>query len=64
MFSKLNKHGSPVYAHILDLTLTLLLIPVFSLNAAISLYGASIVGMMYFVAVEISAIVFGIKNRR
>jgi hypothetical protein len=37
---------------------------VFSLNAAISLYGASIVGMMYFVAVEISAIVFGIKNRR
>ncbi|WP_338603754.1 APC family permease [Sulfolobus tengchongensis] len=63
-FSQLNRHGSPVYAHILDLTLTLafLLIPVFSINAALSLYGASIVGMLYFLAVGISAVIFGLRN--
>ncbi|TRM73346.1 amino acid permease, partial [Sulfolobus sp. B5] len=64
IFSKLNKYGSPVYAHTLDLVLTLvlLLVPVFSLNAALALYGASIVGMLYFLAVGIAAIVYGLKN--
>lgn len=64
-FSQLNANGSPVYAHVFDLTLTLLflLIPVFSIDAAVSLYGASIVGMLYFLAVGISAIIFGRKIR-
>ncbi|MCH4815390.1 MAG: APC family permease [Saccharolobus sp.] len=64
-FSQLNAHGSPVYAHLLDITLTLLflLIPVFSIDAAVSLYGASIVGMLYFLAVGISAIIFGQKTK-
>ncbi len=64
IFSKLNKYGSPVYAHTLDLVLTLvlLLVPVFSLNAALALYGASIVGMLYFLAVGIAAIAYGLKN--
>ncbi len=43
-FAEVNRYGSPIYAHALDLTITLvfLLVPVFSLNAALSLYGATI----------------------
>ncbi|WP_338599242.1 APC family permease [Sulfolobus tengchongensis] len=64
-FSQVNKYGSPVYAHALDLTLTLvlLLVPVFSIGAAISLYGATILGSLYFLIVSIAGIVFGIKDR-
>jgi len=64
-FSELNKYGSPVYAHSLDLafTLLLLLIPVFSINAALSLYGATILGSLYFLVVSIAGLVFGIKNK-
>lgn len=63
-FTELNRKGSPVYAHILDLALTLimLLIPVFSINAALALYGATIVAMVYFVFVSIAGIIIGIKG--
>ncbi|MCY0860331.1 MAG: amino acid permease [Sulfolobaceae archaeon] len=63
-FTELNRKGSPVYAHSLDLILTLLLllIPVFSINAALALYGASIVAMLYFVFVSLAGIVIGKKE--
>ncbi|MEM0200012.1 MAG: APC family permease [Saccharolobus sp.] len=64
-FSQLNKYGSPVFAHSLDLflTLLLLLVPVFSINAAISLYGATILGSLYFLVASIAGFVFGIRNK-
>ncbi|NON62369.1 APC family permease [Acidianus sp. RZ1] len=64
-FSQVNRYGSPVYAHILDLviTLSLLLVPVFSVTAAESLYGATILGAIYFFVVSIAGTVFGIKNK-
>lgn len=63
-FAELNKYGSPVYAHSLDLALTLvlLLIPAFSISAALALYGATIVGAAYFFMSSIAGVIFGIKN--
>lgn len=64
-FSQVNSKGSPVYAHLLDLSimLILLLIPVFSTSAATSLYGAIILGALYFLIASIAGAVYGIKNR-
>ncbi|AGJ63468.1 APC family permease [Saccharolobus islandicus] len=64
-FSEVNKHGSPVYAHVFDLSLTLLLllVPAFSIGAALSLYGATILGSLYFLVVSVAGIAFGIKER-
>ncbi|MFP3162586.1 MAG: APC family permease [Acidianus hospitalis] len=64
-FSQVNSKGSPVYAHLLDLSimLILLLIPVFSTSAATSLYGATILGALYFLIASIAGTVYGIKNR-
>ncbi|MEM3271573.1 MAG: amino acid permease, partial [Metallosphaera sp.] len=63
--AQVNKYGSPVYAHILDLTITLLflLVPVFSLNAALSLYGATILGSLYFLIASVAGIFYGLRNR-
>ncbi len=58
-FSEVNKYGSPVYAHLLDLTITLilLLVPVLSVSAASSLYGTTILGAVYlFFGVSAGAI--------
>nr|MCL7344843.1 APC family permease [Candidatus Aramenus sulfurataquae] len=62
--SEVNKYGSPVYAHLLDLivTLGLLAIPVFSTSAAVSLYGATILGALYFAVVSVAGLVYGVKN--
>ncbi len=64
-FSEVNKYGSPVYAHLLDLiiTLSLLSIPAFSTAAATSLYGATILGALYFLIVSVAAIFYGSRNR-
>jgi len=64
-FSEVNKYGSPIYAHLLDLilTLSLLSIPVFSTAAATSLYGATILGALYFLVVSIASIFYGVKNK-
>lgn len=64
-FAQVNKYGSPVYAHLLDLSITLLflLVPVFSTEAAVSLYGATILGALYFFIVSIAGAVYGFKNR-
>ncbi len=64
-FSNVNKNGSPVFAHVLDLGLTLglLLIPVFSLSAALALYGATILGSLYFLIVSIAGVKVGYRDR-
>ncbi|AWR95142.1 APC family permease [Acidianus brierleyi] len=64
-FSEVNSQGSPIYAHLLDLTITLslLLIPVFSLSAAASLYGTTILGASYLLTVMIAASIYGFKNK-
>ncbi len=63
--SQVNSRGSPVYAHLLDLSimLILLLIPVFSTSAATSLYGATILGALYFLIASVAGTVYGIKNK-
>ncbi|MCY0859565.1 MAG: amino acid permease [Sulfolobaceae archaeon] len=63
-FTQLNRNGSPVYAHSLDLALTLilLLIPAFSISAALALYGATIVGAVYFFFSSLTGLAFGLKN--
>ncbi|QIW24667.1 APC family permease [Sulfolobus sp. S-194] len=63
-FTEVNKYGSPVYAHLLDLTITLLLllIPVFSINAAISLYGTTILGAVYLFFGVLAGTLYGFKN--
>ncbi|ABP95660.1 MULTISPECIES: APC family permease [Metallosphaera] len=64
-FAEVNRFGSPVYAHALDLTITLLflLVPVFSLNAALSLYGATILGSIYFLVASTAGAIYGLRNR-
>lgn len=64
-FSQLNSRGAPVYAHLLDLSILLifLLIPVFSTSAAVSLYGAVILGALYFLVSSIAGFAYGVKNR-
>jgi amino acid transporter len=64
-FAEVNRYGSPVYAHVLDLTITLLflLVPVFSLSAALSLYGATILGSLYFLVASVAGAMYGLRNR-
>lgn len=64
-FAEVNKYGAPVYAHVLDLALTLLflLVPVFSTQAAIALYGAIILGALYFFIASIAGAMYGYRNR-
>ncbi|BBD72399.1 amino acid permease [Sulfodiicoccus acidiphilus] len=63
-FSQVNSKGSPVYAHLLDLAVTLffLAIPVLSTQGAVALYGATILGSLYFLVVSIAAVFYGRKN--
>ncbi|ARM75414.1 APC family permease [Acidianus manzaensis] len=65
IFTRLNKAGSPVYTHIFDLALTLLflVLPVISISGATALYGAIVIGMIYFFTVSIAAAKYGIQNK-
>ena len=64
IFTRLNRSGSPVYTHILDLalTLSLLVLPVVSINGATALYGAIVIGMIYFLVVSIAGLRIGLKG--
>lgn len=64
-FSEVNKYGSPVYAHLLDLTITLILlaVPVMSVSAATSLYGTTILGAVYLLFGVLAGAVYGFKNK-
>ncbi|ARM76846.1 APC family permease [Acidianus manzaensis] len=65
IFTRLNRAGSPVYTHIFDLalTLTFLVLPVISISGATSLYGATVIGPIYFFTVSIAGFLYGYKNR-
>ncbi|AWR96848.1 amino acid permease [Acidianus sulfidivorans JP7] len=65
IFTRLNRYGSPVYTHVFDLILTLafLSLPVISISGATSLYGAIVIGMVYFFTVSVSAVIYGLKNK-
>ena len=63
-FSEVNKYGSPVYAHLLDLTITLILlaIPVLSVSAAVALYGTTILGAVYLFFGTLAGAFYGIRS--
>lgn len=65
IFTKLNSGGSPVYTHLLDLglTLTFLVLPVISISGATSLYGATVIGPIYFFTVSIAGFIYGYKTK-
>ena len=56
IFTRLNRQGSPVFTHLFDLglTLALLVIPVVSPSGVSALYGAEVIGMLYFLIVSIA----------
>ncbi|QIW23974.1 APC family permease [Sulfolobus sp. S-194] len=64
IFTRLNRFGSPVYTHLFDLGLTLafLVLPVVSISGATALYGAIVIGMIYFFTVSIAGVLYGIRN--
>jgi len=66
IFASVSKNGSPVYTHLLDLGLvTMFLAVIFFLGSsnAVSLYGATILGALYFLVVSIAGLIHGIKNK-
>jgi len=66
IFTRLNKQGSPVFTHLFDLALTLglLVLPVISISGATALYGAIVIGMVYFFIVSITGTIYGIKEHK
>ncbi|AWR98012.1 amino acid permease [Acidianus sulfidivorans JP7] len=64
IFTRLNRAGSPVYTHVFDLalTLTFLTLPVISISGATSLYGATVIGPIYFFTVSIAGLFYGYKS--
>ena len=58
--------GSPVYAHLLDLAVTVVLIGLaaFVYGTLSSLYGAVLASMFYFLFVGVSAAVFGLRSEK
>ena len=65
IFTRLNKGESLVYTHAFDLALILglLVFPVVSISSATSLYGAIVIGMIYFMVVSIAGLLYGSKNK-
>lgn len=65
IFTRLNRGGSPVYTHVFDLALTLglLVFPVVSISGATSLYGAIVIGMIYFMIVSVASFMISMKEK-
>ena len=59
-----SRYGSPVAAHLLDLTITIVLIGFasFLYGSFSSLYAATVAAMIYYVAVGLAAIVYARKH--
>jgi amino acid transporter len=59
-----ERFGSPVYAHLLDLAVTVVLIGLaaFVYGTLSSLYGAVLASMFYFLFVGVGAVVFGLRR--
>ena len=66
IFTRLNNQGSPVFTHIFDLVLTLafLAAPIISSSGATALYGAIVIGMIYFLVVSIAGIIYGLREMK
>ncbi|BCU70318.1 APC family permease [Stygiolobus caldivivus] len=66
LFASVSKNGSPVYTHLLDLGLvTFFLGVIFFLGSqnALALYGATVLGALYFLVVSIAGLIHGLRNR-
>lgn len=65
-FAYLNRFGSPVYAHVLDLIITVALIGgvAYLYGPFTSLYGTWVLGMSYFALVGAIATIYGWKHER
>ncbi len=61
-----ERFGSPVYAHLLDLVVTVVLIGLaaFIYGTLSSLYGAVLASMFYFLFVGVAAAVFGLRREK
>ncbi|WP_188848379.1 amino acid permease [Sulfodiicoccus acidiphilus] len=66
LFSRLNKAGSPAFAHFLDLVVTLvfLAVPIISPVGTQALYSYTPLAVVYLIAVSITGVVWGLKTRR
>ena len=67
IFASVSKNGSPVYTHLLDLGLVTMFLGVIVFlgsQNALSLYGATVLGALYFLVVSVSAIIYSINNNR
>ncbi|WP_338604098.1 amino acid permease [Sulfolobus tengchongensis] len=65
IFSRLNKQGSPVYAHVLDLLVTLvfLAVPIISPNGYEALYSYTPLAIAYLILVSLAGIIQSLKER-
>jgi len=63
LFSNISKYGSPMYAHLFDLIVTVFLIAgaAFLYGPFSSLYGAVVAAMIYFAFIGVAAAVYGIR---
>ncbi len=61
-----ERWGSPVFAHLFDLAVTVVLIGLaaFVYGTLVSLYGAVLASMLYFLFVGLGAFVYGIRRER
>jgi amino acid transporter len=61
-----STYGSPIVAHLLDLTVTVVLIGLaaFLYGTLSSLYGAVMASMIYFAFVGVAAVIYGLKKER
>jgi amino acid transporter len=61
-----STYGSPIVAHLLDLTVTVVLIGLaaFLYGTLSSLYGAVMASMIYFAFVGVAAVMYGLKKER
>ncbi|BAB67591.1 APC family permease [Sulfurisphaera tokodaii] len=65
ILTNVTKNGSPIFTHLLDLFATgffLGVIVFIGSQNALALYGATVLGALYFLVVSIAGIVHGIKN--
>lgn len=65
VFAKLNKQGSPIYAHVLDFitTLIFLAIPLISVSGALSLYSYTPLALAYLILVSLAGIKVGMEEK-
>jgi len=65
IFAKLNKQGSPVYAHVLDLitTLIFLTIPLISISGASALYSYTPLAVAYLFLVSLAGVKVGLQDK-